>query len=100
WDIDWLIEIDQFGICSGALRTLDLALHVVNVVEILIEASPIRSAHVLLEFRDVHTERIQQTSSIAQFCAARRSISAFVEQPLEDDARMRLSGERCGRRRP
>src|SRR5437763_14422803 len=89
-DSDRPVGVGSLWIRSRALSPLDLTLHITNAVEILIPAGAIRSAHALLELRDIHAERIQETSSIAQPRAARRRIAAFTEQAFEDDSRMRL----------
>src|SRR5438067_417089 len=60
------IEVAQLGIQCRMLGALDLTLDLTNTIEILIHAHAIGNAHALLEPRDVHTERVQQASSIAQ----------------------------------
>src|SRR5262249_37715138 len=94
------IEVAQLGICCRVLGTLDLTLDLTNTIEILIHAHAIGNSHALLEPRDVHAERVQQASAIAQPRAARGSIAAFAEQAFEDDARMRLGRKWSRRRRP
>src|SRR5215470_4362020 len=94
------IEIAQLGIRCRVLGTFDLPFDLTNTIEILINTHAIGNAHALLEPRDVHAERVQQTSSIVQSRAARGGIAALAEQALEDDARMRLGRKRSRRRRP
>src|SRR5262249_18315060 len=90
-------EVGSWRIRGRTLRTLDLPLDIADTLEIVIQASAIGSAHTLLESCDVHAERIQQASAIAQSGTASGGVAALAEQTLEDDARMRLG--RKGRRR-
>src|SRR5215510_1609885 len=94
------IEVAQFGICCRVLGAFDLPFDLTDTIEILINAHAIGNANALLEPRDVHAERVQQTPSIAQPRAARGSIAALAEKALEDDARMRLGRKWSRRRRP
>ena len=94
------IQVGHRVIHRRGLGTLDLPLDLANAVEILIDANTIRDAHALLEPRDVSAERIEQAGAAAQRLAARGRVAALAEEALEDDARMRLGGERGRRRRP
>src|SRR5438132_7678439 len=89
-DSDGPVGVGSLWILSRALSALDLRFHITNAFEILVQAGAIGGAHALLELRDIHAERIQETASITQPRAARRGVAAFTEQAFEDDARMRL----------
>src|SRR5262245_26492502 len=94
------IEVAQLGICCRVLSAFDLPFDLTNTIEILIDAPAIGNAHALLELRNVHAERVQQTPSIAQARGTRGGIAALAEQALEDNARMRLGWKRSRRGRP
>src|SRR6266516_243133 len=79
------------------LGTLDLALDLATAVEVLIDANAIGYSHSPLEPRDIVVERIEQAAPAAQRRAPGGGGSAFAEEVLEHDARMRLRGKRCRR---
>src|SRR5262245_22217869 len=73
------IEVAQLGICCRVLGAFDLPFDLTNTIEILINTHAIGDAHALFESRDVHAERVQQTSTIVQSRAARGGIAALAE---------------------
>src|SRR5437660_1331439 len=76
------------------LGALDLALDLANAVEVLVDANAIGYSHAPLEPGDIAVERIEQAASAAQRSAPSGGGSAFAEEALEHNARMRLGGKR------
>src|SRR2546422_3028704 len=76
------------------LGALDLALDLANAVEVLINATAIGYSHSPLEPRDIVVERIEQAAPALQRSAPSGGGSAFAEEALEHNARMRLRGKR------
>src|SRR5262245_45650188 len=80
-------RIGLLGIGRRMLGPLDLTLYFTNTVEILFHTPAVGNADALLESRDVHAERVEQASTIAQPFTPRGRIAALTEQALEDDPR-------------
>ena len=73
---------------------LNLALDFANAVEVLIDANAVGHADSPLEARDVVAEGIEQAGPGSQRRAPGGGRSAFAEEALEHDARMRLRRKR------
>ena len=88
------VQIGHLIVRRPRFGTLDLALDLANAVEVLIDANAVGHPHSLLEPRDVVAERIEQAGPTVPRRAPGGARSAFAEEALEHDARMRLGGQR------
>src|SRR6185295_18693617 len=93
-DADRTVEIGHRAVQGSGLGTLDLPLDLANALEVLIDANAVGYPDAALESRDVFAEGVEQARTAAQCRLPRGGTAALAEEPLEDDARMRLGGER------
>ena len=94
------IEIRQRLVGRAGFRLLDAALDLADGLEILADPGAILGSELRLQARDVVAHRVEQAGPSPQRGAPIGRAAALAEQPLEDDARMRLGRERRRRRRP
>ena len=94
------IEIRQRLLDRAGLRHLNAALDLAHRLEILADPGAILGSELRLQASDVVAQRVQEAGPPPQRGAPIGGAAALTEQPLEDDARMRLGREGRGRRRP
>ena len=94
------VEIRQLIVRRRRFRLLNAALDLAHGVEILADAHAIGGAEPALQPGDVVANPVEQAGAFAQRHPPIGRAAAVAEQPLEDDARMCLRGQRRRRRRP
>ena len=94
------LQIGQRRIGRLLFGFLDASLHFANCVEIIAHLRAVAGAQFLLQARNVLTHPVEQAGVTSQFRHSVGAAPAIAEEPFEDDAWMRLGGQRRCRRRP
>ena len=97
---DGAIQVRQMRIGRLALRFLDAALHFAHAVEVAGDLRPVARPQFSLEPRDIFAYPIQKAGVLLHFGQTFRIAAAVTKKPLKHNARMSLSGQRRGGRRP
>ena len=84
----------------GLLRPLDPAFHLAHRVQVLPDPVLIAGSQLAAQPRQVGGHPVQDAAALLQFRAPALGAAAVAEQPLEDDAGIRLGRQRRRGRRP